>query len=1139
MRRVWLLTLTTGAALFAQGGGERLAPHATSNQSLAPGEERIYRLQVPAGEVAEISVRETQGLAGILLVLDRNGREIEEVDLAKRTPAAQRLLLESGDAGLKLIPANHSQLRRTFEISAGEFRPVVADDSLRVSAEELMGSGEAALRKFEPTYLDDALAKFQKALDLWKRLGDRPRQADVLDHIGYVLHFQGKMKEAIEAYRQALDLAKADGDDRAAIPALFGLAFTNYDTAQYAKTADLAGQALDLAKAADDPRGQSDALSVVGLAAVGKGDTGRAKTSFLAMLDAAQKAGDRVREADAHNDLGLLEFQLGNTQESEQHYTQALAIDRDEKEPVRVAQELSNLGALHASLGNHRDALRYFDEALPIRKLLAQPGSYANTLYNAATSRNGLGEYQQALSGFEEALVIFRRVSHRSGEAYTLEGEATILMWLGESSKAEELLRQSLAIRRSVSDRRGEVITLNVLGNALSRQKQDAAALTTYREALSISHAAGYQREEARASINIGDILVRTGDALSALDLSAKALELSRKVGDRESEADALHLEGNAYRRLKKSELARPALDQALAMERGARAAAFPARTLWDLAKVDIEDGLPQQAAGHMGEALDLVDSMRNNFDSRQSRMEVAATNRSYYEAAIDIEMQLHDFGKAFEISERARARGLVDLIAEAQLDLRQGVDADLLARERQVQELLDAKQNRLTRLLAGNHSAALEASVRGEIDDLLKRYREVETEIRAKSPQYAELTQPRPLSLAEIQAMLPDTKTSLIEFWLGEKQSYGWLVSRADCRGFTLPGRAAVETLARRAYGALNARNEKVDESLAQQEQRIADGRAEFARAAALLSSQLFGPVAQGLAGRRLWIVADGALAYLPFAALPVPGSEIPLVKDHEIVSLPSASVLAVLREPVAGRHSPDRAVAVFADPVFRASDERVSGRKTAAMDDTVIRAATDSGIADLPRLYFSRQEAEAIRKLAPADQILSALDFDASRAAAKKPELDRYRVIHFATHGLLDSRHPELSGIVLSMVDRNGNTQDGFLRLHEIYNLKLNADLVVLSGCQTALGEDVRSEGIIGLTRGFMYAGSPQVLASLWGIRDRATADLMGRFYDGLLRRHLTPAAALRSAQIAMMQDARWSDPYYWAAFTLQGSR
>jgi CHAT domain-containing protein len=191
------------------------------------------------------------------------------------------------------------------------------------------------------------------------------------------------------------------------------------------------------------------------------------------------------------------------------------------------------------------------------------------------------------------------------------------------------------------------------------------------------------------------------------------------------------------------------------------------------------------------------------------------------------------------------------------------------------------------------------------------------------------------------------------------------------------------------------------------------------------------------------------------------------------------------------------------------------------------------------LPRLWFSRREADAVAALAPRGAIREALDFDASRTEAQKPALADYRVIHFATHAFLNSRHPELSGLVLSTVDRAGHPQDGFLRLNEIYNLKLNADLVVLSGCQTALGQEVRSEGLVGLTRGFMYAGAPQVLASLWDVRDRATAEFMSRFYEPLLRRHLAPEAALRSAQLAMMKDPRWSQPYYWAAFTMQGAQ
>jgi CHAT domain-containing protein len=186
---------------------------------------------------------------------------------------------------------------------------------------------------------------------------------------------------------------------------------------------------------------------------------------------------------------------------------------------------------------------------------------------------------------------------------------------------------------------------------------------------------------------------------------------------------------------------------------------------------------------------------------------------------------------------------------------------------------------------------------------------------------------------------------------------------------------------------------------------------------------------------------------------------------------------------------------------------------------------------------LHFSRQEAEQIARLAPAGQQLKALDFAASRAAATDSGLGQYRIVHFATHALINSLHPELSGIVLSLVDEEGRPQNGFLRLYDIYNLKLGAELVVLSACQTALGKEVKGEGLIGLVRGFMYAGSPRVVASLWRVDDRATAELMRRFYQGVLGEGRRAASALRAAQVEMWKDRRWGAPHYWAAFTLQG--
>jgi CHAT domain-containing protein len=266
--------------------------------------------------------------------------------------------------------------------------------------------------------------------------------------------------------------------------------------------------------------------------------------------------------------------------------------------------------------------------------------------------------------------------------------------------------------------------------------------------------------------------------------------------------------------------------------------------------------------------------------------------------------------------------------------------------------------------------------------------------------------------------------------------------------------------------------------------------------------------------------------------------------VATHEVVSAPSASALSLLRRDVAGRARAPRAVAVFADPVLQPDDPRVAGRANAAAATApgraqrdLARAAGETGLLRFQRLPFTRSEADDIVSLAGGAPVLEAVDFEASRPRATSGELSDYRVVHFATHGLLNNQHPELSGLVLSLVRPDGQPQDGFLRLHDVFNLKLGADVVVLSACRTALGRDVRGEGLVGLTRGFWYAGAPRVVASLWDVRDQATAELMRRFYRGLLRDSLRPAAALRAAQLEMRNDPRWSAPYYWAGFVLQG--
>jgi CHAT domain-containing protein len=426
---------------------------------------------------------------------------------------------------------------------------------------------------------------------------------------------------------------------------------------------------------------------------------------------------------------------------------------------------------------------------------------------------------------------------------------------------------------------------------------------------------------------------------------------------------------------------------------------------------------------------------------------------------------------------------------------------------------------------------------------------------------------------LEEIQKQILDPETLLLEYSLGEDRSFLWAVTSNSFHTYELPARAKLESAARLAYAQMSASQ--------------ASGQG-MQGAALELSRTLLGPVAADLGKKRLVVVAEGALQYIPFAALPTPASAtpanspagpgVPLVADHEIVSLPSASTVALLRRETEGRTPAVKLAVVLADPVFSKDDPRVgqtgggevsknpnqkasaaetSGRaadsassaasnsvsSSASNSDDIERAelsersAKESGLPGFDRLRASRREAETIVELAGKNNAVEELDFDSSRETATSDALGQYRIIHIATHGLLNSRNPELSGLVFSLVDRQGKPQNGFLEAQDIYNLKLGADLVVLSACQTALGKEIRGEGLVGLTRAFMYAGVPRVVASLWKVPDQATTELMQKFYRGILQQGLQPAAALRAAQFAMWKEPRRSAPYYWAGFTLQG--
>ena len=808
-----------------------------------------------------------------------------------------------------------------------------------------------------------------------------------------------------------------------------------------------------------------------------------------------------------------------------------------------------------------RDAAAKFEQAAALWHDAHSPGGESADLIRVGRIFIELAQYQKALDFFNRALTIARAAKFRSGQLQAQANMAGVYSDLGETQKALELNLQMLPLARELGYRADEATILNNTGQLYENGLQDTrSALENYRQALQIFQEIGNRAGEATALNSIGNAYNHAGDYKAALDYFERALAIRRETKNRQGEAATLNNIGTVYLRTGDY---RKALDYFTQSNAAVRAAGYrrgEALSLFGMAQALDRLGSTADAAGRMEECIDILESVRSDLVGEEDRATFLSSKDDYYKFYIELLMKLHrqDAARGYEAaalqaSERAHARILLDQLNEVRVNLRQDVDPALLKEERQVQQQLNAATLARWELERGAHSAEHLAASQKKIDDLLAGYRELEGRIRASSPRYAALTRPQLLGLDEIRKQVLDADTLLLEYSLGKDRGRLWAVAPDSAASFELPARDAVEQTARRYYELLTARAQHLKfETPEEKRARVARADAELPGVAAELSRTLLGPAASLLGTKRLLVVGDGPLHLVPFAALPDPTDPSrPLVFKHEVVNAPSASALAELRRAKANRQGASKTLAVLADPVFEKGDERVkallSGRpeRVAAADDTadeLTRAVREAGVSGegggIPRLPETRREANAISALIPPQEREEALDFDASRATATSEQLGQYRFIHFATHGLLNSEHPELSGVVLSLVDRQGRAQDGFLRASEIFRLRLPAELVVLSGCRTGLGKETRGEGLVGLTQGFMYAGAARVMVSLWDVNDAATAELMTRFYKAMLGRgRLSPAAALRAAQLSVWQEKRWQSPYYWAAFVLQG--
>lgn len=852
-------------------------------------------------------------------------------------------------------------------------------------------------------------------------------------------------------------------------------------------------------------------------------------------------------------------------------------------EPLLAARTLRRLGNLAAGRGEVVQARSFFDRALPLYRrhdpgweritqllasgnllrLVAQPTAARSLFEEALTLATSLGDLRGQASALndlgvledfvgnpEAAFVNYRlarehwhALNDQISEAATLHNLGVLYSRLGRSEDAAAHLQRALAVRRRLASREFQAATASNLARVLSQRGEFEEARALMEQTLNQHQ--GAPRDRAILLLSLGQLHLETNDSNAARRAFTQALALTG------GEADLLR--AAVLHRLGQAEAASPGasldnLNKALAHYQRALELFTPAESphnraevLTSLAQVRRRLGLLDQARQDLTEALALVESGRQRLSSGALRSSYFAGQISLLDSLVSLLVDLDSdepgqgyAARALEISEQGKGRSLLDGVAG--VDWRQRLPTDLQHRERELREILHSRESIEMELLAeGNVAAAkLEAVKRRQT---LEDYRHLEAEIVHS---LGVEIHPEPLKAARMQALL-DEGTTLLQIHWGASEVILFEVRRKDITAHRLA--RGIEQ-----QRHLTQLTETLRTLLPKSHERgkpLATSVAARALADALLS-----PIAPRLHNQRLVFIPDGPLIALPLTALPQPGPALGgplppstrkrpyLLEHHEIVQVPSASILsALIKRPAC---SSQREIALLFDPVFQPMDPRILSRSGQQPGfPTLLRSPIfDFDLNSLGRIPYSRKEARRILDFFPPDTPhFVASGFEANRDTVMSGSLGSARRIHLAVHGLLDHRRPELSGLVFSLYNPQGERQEGFLRPRDIATLDLCADLVVLSACRSALGTEELGEGLTGLTHAFFLAGARRLVASYWDVNDKATADLMVRFYKAHIELQMSPAAALRQAQLEMMRETQWVAPSYWGAFALQG--
>jgi tetratricopeptide (TPR) repeat protein len=1043
-------------------------------------------------------------------------------------------------------------------------------------------------------YQNEALKFYREVLK------DLAGEASTLEEIAATYSSSGEARIALDYYEQALKIQRQIKNVRAEVKIIKDIAVLQGKLGNTKKAVASLKEALKLQQqVVFNLSDQANTIAHIGHIYAGQAD-------YRTAIDYYQQAGKLWQQV-GDTQMVSMSFQMianvhkiysGDYQTALDFLDKALELQVDDK--VNQAFTLGLKADVYVSQGKYQQALEEYNKALNLQISIPDSKSEARTLVNIARLYRHLGDYELSIKTSNKALEIFKRIPSKFEEIQTLGFIASVYQFQDKYDEALVFYHQGLSLLDK-DNYQSEIQMLQGMAQTYTFLNDYPKALESTNRALKLSQQ-NYFGEEHSLTV-LSSVYRAKGDYQKSLDISLKVLAHYRKSGLRIREAQMLGDISITYEQQKNYKQAIDIRTEELKIRRELKENKAEARALYGIAINQRKIGSTEAALRNIEEAIKIVENIRSNVKSQDLRTSYFTTVQSYYKFKINLLMELHKknpsrgySAQAIETSEASRARGLVELLTEARANIRKGANPELLAEESRLQSLIDGKEKVRFEIVNSNKikEPAFKANVdklQIEIDELLNQQKQLETKIRQSNPKYANLKYPQPLTLAQIQQQL-DKDTLLLQYSLDKDRSFLWVVSPTSLDTYELAKKSEIDKSAINLF-CLISQNSSKPPSLTNKENPCVDIKTRrIDKAAEELSKLILSPVKDKLGKKRLVIVADGALQYIPFAAvadltaqtppqqakdeknklpkvgennpkddrgiivspaIPASGKNFnyqPLFVNHEIVNLPSASTIAIQRQELATRSvEGKKTLAILADPVYRATDERLNSVQNKQLNkqqnflgielerSALKRSADILNRQGWTRLLGTRTEAETLLQLVPKANRLQVFDFDANYNWVTSSALNQFRILHFATHGFVNDANPELSGIVLSLVDKQGKDIRGYLRLGDLFNLDYPADLIVLSACETGLGKEIQGEGLVGLTRGLMYAGAERLVVSLWQVDDKGTAEFMQEFYKQMLQSGKPANEALRATQLKMWHSEKWRHPNYWAAFTFLG--